>query len=251
MNCIIVDDDVFSTRLMAELIKRTSALDLVNTFTNAIDAVDYMTISKDKIDLIFLDIEMPEMSGIDFMKAIETHTTQIIIYSSQEKYALQSYEYNVCDYLLKPVNYTRFIKAVNKAQIARQMSEIVIPEDYEKEDKTIDVNDGEQEIYLKDNSMTTYKVRFNDIIYVEASENYVTVVTTTRSIMIHSPLKKILEKLPEKFVIRVHRSYAIGVRFIKDIIGCEITLLLTEKRIPIGKSFRPSLNEILKNIVRD
>lgn len=249
MNCLIVDDDIFSTRLIAEFIKRTSTNNLINTFTNAIDAVDFMSVTCDKIDIIFLDIEMPEMSGIDFMKAVETHNTQIIIYSSQEKYALESYEYNVCDYLLKPVTYPRFLKALTKARIAIMASSAMPEEITNNEDKLPSTTEEDlsedNEVYIKDNTNATYKVRYSDVIYIEASENYVTLVTTTRQIMIHTTMKSFLEKFPEKYVVKTHRSYAVGIRFIRDIIDNEISLLLTDKKIPIGKSFR----DVTKNIL--
>lgn len=244
MNCIIVDDDLFSTRLIADFIRRTSTVSLLSTFTNAIDAIDYISVSKEKIEIIFLDIEMPEMSGMDFIKLVDIRNTQVIIYSSQEKYALESYEYNVCDYLLKPVTYARFIKSINKAkaELAKleQGTEIKPKDD---DDKPAEVED----VYLRDNMSTVYKVRFCDIIYVEAQENYVDIATTTRKITVHRTMKEILEMIPEKFITRAHRSYAIGNRFLKDIIGNELVLLLADKNIPIGKSYKDNIKELISN----
>lgn len=245
MNCVIVDDDTFSTRLIADFIKRTSAVNLVNSFSNAIDAVDYLSITTENIDIIFLDIEMPEMSGMDFMKSVNIRNTQVIIYSSQEKYALESYEYNVCDYLLKPVNYARFLKAINKAKFNLQQLQ---NEAFVEDETTEDGEEKEDEdVTIKDNLSAVYKIRPTDVIYIEALENYVALVTTTRRLMIHTSMKNFLEKFPEKYVVRVHRSFAIGKRYVKDIINNEITLLLADKKIPIGKSYRddimPNLSE--------
>ena len=236
MNCIIVDDDTFSTKLIADFIRRTSAVDLVNTFTNAIDAVDYLSITNEEINVIFLDIEMPEMSGIDFMKSVNIKNIQVIIYSSQDKYALESYEYNVCDYLLKPVNYARFLKAINKAKLALSMG------DTQPDEEAAQADAGEtkvvDEIVVRDNMNAMYKIRMSDIIYVEALENYVALYTTTRRLMVHTSLKCFMEKLDESYVVRVHRSFAIGVRYIKDIVNFEITLFLADKKIPIGRSYK-------------
>lgn len=246
MNCIIVDDDLFSTRLIADFIKRTSTVDLVSTFNNAIDAIDYIAVSKEKIDIIFLDIEMPEMSGMDFIKSVDISNTQVIIYSSQEKYALESYEYNVCDYLLKPVTYARFLKSVNKAkaELAKLdqngTTEEVTSKDKKEEEEV-------EEVFLRDNMSTVYKVRFNDIIYLEAQENYVAITTTTRKITVHKTMKDVLDMLPEKYITRTHRSYAIGKRFVKDIIGNELNLLLADKNIPIGKSYKDNIKELISN----
>lgn len=244
MNCIIVDDDLFSTRLIADFIKRTSAVNLASTFNNAIDAIDYISVSKDKIDIIFLDIEMPEMSGMDFIKSVDIQNTQVIIYSSQEKYALESYEYNVCDYLLKPVTYARFLKSINKAKQELTKLEQNRHNDNYGDDESIS---EAEEMFVRDNLSTVYKVRFSDIIYIEAQENYIAIVTTTRKITVHKTMKEILELLPERYVIRTHRSYAIGKRFIKDVIGNELTLLLADKTIPVGKSYRDNIKDLTTN----
>lgn len=244
MNCIIVDDDLFSTRLIADFIRRTSTVSLLSTFTNAIDAIDYISVSKEKTEIIFLDIEMPEMSGMDFIKSVDIRNTQVIIYSSQEKYALESYEYNVCDYLLKPVTYARFIKSINKAKAElAKLEQGTETKPKDDDDKPADVED----VYLRDNMSTVYKVRFCDIIYVEAQENYVDIATTTRKITVHRTMKEILEMIPEKFITRAHRSYAIGNRFLKDIIGNELVLLLADKNIPIGKSYKDNIKELISN----
>ena len=113
MNCIIIDDDLMSRRIIEEFISRTDQLRLLASFENAVDAINVFSSDED-VDLIFLDIEMPEMSGIDFLNTL-TSPCQIIIISSKEKYALEAFEYNVTDYLLKPILYSRFFKAVEKA----------------------------------------------------------------------------------------------------------------------------------------
>lgn len=236
MNCVIVDDDTFSTRLIADFIKRTSTVSLVSAFSNAIDAVDFLAVTTETIDIIFLDIEMPEMSGMDFMKSVNVHNTQVIIYSSQEKYALESYEYNVCDYLLKPVNYARFIKAINKAKT--NLQQIDATAEVENTIQNENSNDDDEDITIKDNMSAVYKIRPTDVIYIEALENYVALITSTRRLTIHTSLKNFLEKFSDKYVVRVHRSFAIGKRYVKDVVNNEITLFLADKKIPIGKSYR-------------
>lgn len=243
MNCIIVDDDMFSTRMVADFIGRTSSLDLVSKFGNAIDALDFLAVSNIKIDVIFLDIEMPEMSGLDFMRSVNLHGAQVIIYSSQEKYALESYEYDVCDYLLKPVTYARFLKAINKVKSALADTQDVDVDASETSESTDDAKI--EEVYVKDNVNDIYKIRFSDVIYIEAMENYVLIVTTVRRIMVHTSMVKILQKFPESHIVRTHRSYAVGKRYIKDIVGGDIEMLLVDEKIPIGKSYRDQVREIL------
>lgn len=113
MNCIIIDDDQLSRKIIESFVERTDFLKLTHSFSNAIEALNSVT-NEEKIDLIFLDIEMPEMTGIDFLNSFKS-TPQVIIVSAQEKYALDAFEYDVTDYLLKPVTYGRFFKAAEKA----------------------------------------------------------------------------------------------------------------------------------------
>lgn len=241
MNCIIVDDDIFSTRIMSDFIKRTSILNLVKTFDNAIDAIEFIAYAGNKIQIIFLDIEMPEMSGIDFMKSIDVNESQVIIYSSQQKYALESYEYNVADYLLKPVTYTRFIKAVQrvKADLDSRKGESKI------ENEATD--DDDQMAMFKDSNGEMCRVRFADIFYIESNENYVLIVTGKQRLMVHSTLTKLLEVIPQTYVMRVHRSYAIGVKYITgaDLSNIKLTCGNDVKTVPMGKTYRPELRKLL------
>ena len=252
MKCIIVDDDVFSTRIISDFIKRTSSLSLVETFDNAIDAIDYLSRTSGMVQVIFLDIEMPEMSGLDFIKSIDCSVTQIIIYSSQEKYALQSYEYNVCDYLLKPVGYARYLKAVNKARMELELVKNAgegggysIGELEEK--KEDEVVEGVS-MFVKDTSGSMYKVKYADILYIEAQENYVHLMTREGRIIIHSTMTKFVDGLPDEYIIRVHRSYAVGIKYLKNIVDGKIVLEGGDKPLPIGKSFKDSLKDVLDRI---
>lgn len=248
MNCIIVDDDIFSTRLMSDFIRRTSVVTLLNSFDNAIDAIDFLTISQKPVDIIFLDIEMPEMSGLDFIKSVDVRNTQIIIYSSQEKYALESYEYDVCDYLLKPVNYTRFHKAINKAKAALGITTADDNNEVAETEPHQSNTDAEDcEMYIKDNSGAIYKVRYSEIIHVEALENYISVLTPTRRVTIHTTMKDFIDKIPTKYIVRTHRSHAIGKRYIKSISNNSIELLLGDKVVPVGKSFK----DVVKTLLTD
>ena len=115
MNCIIIDDDPLSLQVVEEFVKRTEFLELKYTFNDAVEAINTINVSEENIDLIFLDIEMPEMSGIEFLNTVKD-LPQVIIISSQEKYALQAFDYDVVDYLLKPITFSRFYKAASKAQ---------------------------------------------------------------------------------------------------------------------------------------
>jgi DNA-binding LytR/AlgR family response regulator len=228
MNCIIVDDDNFSVRIIEEFVNQTEGLELLGTFTNAIEAVNWLNNGeKEPVHLIFLDIEMPEMSGIEFLRALNV-IPQVIIYSSQEKYALESYEYDVTDYLLKPVTYARFIKAVNRAR-----------ERFERKENPVKQS---TEIFIKNNS-SLVRVKYDDILWIEALENYVVVNTFKEKYTIHFTMKSISDKMPSDRFMRIHRSYIVNFSKISAIEDNSV-IIRTEsgnRVIPIGKSYKDKL----------
>jgi DNA-binding LytR/AlgR family response regulator len=228
MNCIIIDDDKFSTKVIAEFIERTDDLNLIGTYENAVDGINYLNSKNaENIDLLFLDIEMPEMSGIDLLKTLN-RLPQVIIYSSQEKYAVESYEYNVTDYLLKPVNYSRFLKAINKVKVQSEKKE--------------DITKSSSEIFIKNNS-SLVRVKYEDILWIEALENYVVVNTFRDKYTIHFTMKAISDKMPSDKFVRVHRSFIVNLSKIK-VIEDNSVVIKTEtgsKVIPIGKSYKDQL----------
>lgn len=226
MNCIIIDDDKLSRRVIEEFINRTDELKLVGSFKNAIDAIN--TVSKDvNIQLIFLDIEMPEMNGIDFLNSMKV-PLQVIIISSKEKYAIEAFNYDVTDYLLKPIAYSRFYKAVTKA-LKRQ--------DQTKQDK-----DDKGEIFIKKGS-SLVRIKFDNILWVEALENYVILNTINDRMTIHFTMKAIEKKLPANKFTRIHRSFIVNLNKISVIQDnfVEIKSQNVTKNIPIGKSFKDQL----------
>ena len=151
MNCIIVDDDKLSIKVLEEYLIKTDGIDNQCSFSNGVDAANFLSKNED-VDLVFLDIEMPEMNGIDFLSNLGS-LPQIIITSSKEKYALSSYDFDVTDYLLKPITYSRFYKSVVKAKKRFSISEFN--------------SDGKDEIFIKKGS-SLIKLRFNDILWIEA-----------------------------------------------------------------------------------
>ncbi|TLX72433.1 response regulator transcription factor [Labilibacter sediminis] len=228
MNCIIIDDDKFSTKIIAEFVDKTDELNLIETYESAVDGINYLNgKNSEEIDILFLDIEMPEMSGIDLLKTLNV-LPQVIIYSSQEKYAVESYEYNVTDYLLKPVTYTRFLKAINKVR--------------EKKEKKEDITKNSTEIFIKNNS-SLVRVKYEDILWIEALENYVVVNTFRDKYTIHFTMKAISDKMPSDKFVRVHRSFIVNLSKIK-VIEDNSVVIKTEsgsKVIPIGKSYKDQL----------
>lgn len=229
MNCIVIDDDTLSRKVLKEFIDRTDFLTLVHSYPNAVDAINGIK-NDEEIDLIFLDIEMPEMSGIDFLRSLQ-NAPQVIIVSSREKYALESYEYDVTDYLLKPVSYGRFFSSVERARVRSQKEEVVVTD-----------NVKDDEIFIKKNS-SLVRLKYSDILWVEAMENYVVVNTFNEKFTIHFTMGAIHNNLPKKIFSRVHRSYIVNVRKINIIEDNSIIVKTAtgSKIIPIGKSYKDVL----------
>jgi len=226
MNCIIVDDDKMSCKILEGYVAKSTSLNLIGSFSESVDARNILTKRQD-IDLIILDVQMPEMDGFDFIGSLD-FPPNIIIVSSAEEYALKAFEFNVVDYLLKPVTYGRFCKAIDKT--IRYFS---------RKEAT---NTGDEEIFIKKGS-SLVKLKLKDIIFIEALENYVTLTTNDDKFTIHFTMKAIESQLPSGVFIRVHRSFIINKSMIQTIKENSLDLIVggTMKSIPVGKSFRDSL----------
>jgi DNA-binding LytR/AlgR family response regulator len=226
MNCIIVDDDKLSCKILEEYVNKSASLTLLGTFSDSVEARNILTKRHD-IDLVILDILMPEMDGFDFINSLD-FPPNIIIVSSADDYALKAFDFNVVDYLLKPVTYGRFCKAIDKT-----MRYFTRKEGSSK---------GEEEIFIKKGS-SLVKLKQRDIIFIEALENYVTLNTNDDKFTIHFTMKAIENQLPSGVFIRVHRSFIINKSMIQAIKESSLDLKVgdTLKNIPVGKSFRDSL----------
>jgi len=235
MNCIIIDDDKLSCKVITELVRRSSFLSLVGVYDSAISARNDM-MNRSDVDLIFLDIHMPEMDGFDFIGSLE-HPPSIIIVTNDEKFAIKAYDFDVIDYLVKPVSYSRFCKAVDKV--------------IRIQNKSFSENIGQQEIFIKKGS-TLVKIKLDDIILVEALENYVVLHTGREKFTIHFTMKAIEQQLPSYLFIRVHRSYIVNksrINMIRDN-ALEISGYDDMRSIPIGKSYREMLLKEINVMLR-
>jgi DNA-binding LytR/AlgR family response regulator len=229
MNCIIVDDDVLSCKVIEGFVKKSSSLNLVGIYNDAVAARNAL-MSKRDIELIFLDIQMPEMNGMDFIASVD-NPPNIIIVSSDDNYAIKAFDLNVVDYLLKPVSYARFCRAIDKT--LRYFS---------KREINSGQGGGDQEIFIKKGSLLV-KLKFRDIVYIEALENYVTLATADEKFTIHFTMKAIENQLPSGLFIRVHRSFIVNKTMIQTIRENSLDLIVggAEKSVPVGKSFRDIL----------
>ena len=226
MNCIIVDDDKLSCKILEGYVSKSSSLNLIGSFSDSLEARDVVTKRKD-IELIILDVLMPEMNGFDFIGSLD-FPPNIIIVSSAEEFAIRAFDFNVVDYLLKPVTYGRFCKAIDKTIRYFVRKEVT--------------NTGDEEIFIKKGS-SLVKLKLKDIIFIEALENYVTLTTKDDKFTIHFTMKAIENQLPSGVFIRVHRSFIINKSMIQAIKENTLDLNVGNslKSIPVGKSFRDSL----------
>jgi len=229
MNCIIFADNV-SSKLLVEFVGKSSSLNLVGTFTDSMSVKNHLSKQRD-IDLLFLDIEILEMDCFGFIGSLD-YKPNIILLSSTSHYAIKAFDISVVDYLLKPVNYARFCRSVDKAIRFYSRSEVS--------------NNTDNEIFIKNDS-SLVKLKLKDIIYIEALENYVILTTINKKFTIHFTMKAIEDQLPSEIFVRVHRSFIVNKSMIDNIKENSLDLNIGEslKSFPVGKSFRDLL---LKNI---
>jgi two-component system, LytTR family, response regulator len=221
LNCVIVDDDPLSVRLMEGLIAQTEFLSLQKTFHNPVEAIQFLM--ENQVDILFLDVEMPGMTGLEMLATLEDKPSVILV-SGKSDYALDAFQFDVEDYLLKPPTYARFLKAVNKVQEKlSQEHAIQFKGDY---------------VFVKSDAALV-KVDIRNVQWVEALADYVALVTKDKKYVCHSTMKSIESKLPADQFVRVHRSYIVRIDQIDAIE--DKTVSVGKKIIPVGGTYRDSL----------
>jgi len=228
MNCLIVDDNKMARMAMKQLVSQVSELVLAGECDNAMDA--YNMVSKEPVDLLLLDIEMPGMTGIELTRNLGNRSPLIIFTTAKTDYAVEAFELNVVDYLIKPVSPARFLQAIEKAKEV-------------KESNKLELKIEEKEfVFVRDNGILK-RIDINDILYLEAMGDYVKVHTAQKFHVVHSTLKAIGEKLPSAKFMRVHRSYIVALNKI-DFIE-EGVINIGKSPIPVADAYRGSLNQQL------
>lgn len=233
MKTIIVDDEPLALDVLEEFISKTPQLKLIAKCQNAFEAGE--VIRKNDIELIFLDIQMPQLTGIDFIRSLP-RPPKVIFTTAYSQYALEGFELNAVDYLLKPISFDRFLKAVNKALESGNKS---TPETEEPED-------GPDFIFVKADKKLI-RLRYNEIQYVEGLKDYVIIKTDTGRIITLQTMKSLEEKLPQPTFMRIHRSYIINLEKINAVIGnmVEVTEKGQPKLLPVGKNYRDELEKVI------
>lgn len=225
MKALIVDDNDIARTTLAHLAKQVPDLSIVSEFSNAIEAYHYL--QTNSVDLIFLDIEMPEMTGIELTKTLSGKETIIIFTTSKKEYALEAFELNIADYLLKPIMPVRFLQAVSKAQTI-----------LESRKENVEVTRDEF-LFVRDSNITR-RLKLDDIFYAEAMGDYVKFYTKEKMFAIHGKMKTAEERLPKDHFIRVHRSYIVSVGKIDTLQDGGI--MINGKFIPVADAYRKALN---------
>ena len=228
MKCLIVDDNKMARMAMKQLVSQVKTLELVAECSDAMEAYNHL--SQSEIDLLLLDIEMPGMTGLELTKKLGNKSPLIIFTTAKTDYAVEAFELNVADYLVKPVLPARFLQAIEKAKELATAPK--------KEEKTVEQNF----VFVKDNGVLK-KINVDDILYLEAMGDYVKVYTAQRFHVLHSTLKSIEEKLPQSKFVRVHRSYIVSLEKIDFIQDGAITI--GKASVPIADTYRAVLNRRL------
>jgi DNA-binding LytR/AlgR family response regulator len=230
--CLIVDDEALARSVLEKYISEIEALELVFQCSNALDALSY--IAQNSVDIIFLDINMPELNGLEMIRTLH-NAPNIIICTAYSEFALESYEYGVTDYLLKPIKFERFVKAVNRV-IQMNITDNKTIEDNGSNDRKI------RSIFVKENSIIR-KIDFEDILYVESYGNYLKIETNSHQFVVRGTLNEFGNKLPDNLFIRVHKSFIVSILNIKKLEGN--ILVIGNKEIPVGHLYR---NELIKKL---
>lgn len=223
MNCIIVEDEIPAQKILKSFIAKIPSIKLIGTFKAAIEANAFL--NNNTVDLVFLDINLPDMSGLDFIRTIK-NPPAIIMTTAYPEYAVNSFELDtIVDYLVKPFSFDRFLKAINKAKNRLEPSKNPI----EENDETIFLNVDK----------THHKIVLNSILYIESDRNYITVATEDQRLSYIDSLKNWTLKLPESQFIQVHKSFIVNSKFVDKISGN--TLFIKTNKIPIGRTYKQEL----------
>ncbi|MGZ5189733.1 MAG: LytR/AlgR family response regulator transcription factor [Flavisolibacter sp.] len=236
INCIIVDDEQHAIDILIHYVAQTPQLNLVGSTTNPIEGLQL--VGTQKAELVFLDIQMPELSGIDFIKAINGQA-KVILTTAYSEFALESYELDVVDYLLKPIRLPRFLQAVQKAAKELEDHSEIHPEPLAAEDDYIFVKTESKGKLLK--------INLDEIDYIEGMKNYVAFYRAGQKTLVYTSMKEIEERLPHKRFIRVHKSFIIPITRITGIEGNLLRLKGVTAEIMIGENYKPDLMEIIRN----
>ncbi len=240
LRCLVVDDEEYAINIIVDYINKVPFLTLVGTTTNAIDAL--YEVQNDNVDLLFLDIQMPEITGIQFLE-LYGQKCQVILTTAYPEYALDGFEYGVIDYLLKPIPFERFLKAIQKVTPKESL--------HSENKESLNINNSiipsQEYFFVKGGSKNKYfKVNYDDVYYIEGLKNYISIVTKDQKIVTYQSLRDTEQQLPQPPFYRVHKSYIISIKKVNVIEGNIVHIY--DKQIPIGETYRTLFYKIIKEI---
>ena len=227
VRCLIVDDEPIAREIIERFILQTERLELIGSCEDALDALNI--IQRGTVDILFSDIQMPRINGLELVRSLPNPPT-IVFITAYDQFAVESYQLNIADYLVKPVSYSRFLQAVNKSMIFIDLAEKKIPYSVSTY------------FFVKSNNRI-HKVEYSDILYVESLKDYVKIHTSGSSLIVYSSLKSFEEKLPSDLFFRIHQSYVIALKHVKSL--SRNTIEMTNKvSLPLSKSRKTELYDI-------
>lgn len=232
-NCIIIEDEPLAAEILQEYIADIPFLILKNTYADALRALE--DLRSNDIDLIFLDINLPKLKGFDFIQTLK-NPPHIIITTAHHEFALQGYELNVVDYLLKPIEFSRFLKAVNKLKMLNSLKTYSSP---------VFIPSGSNYMFIN-TSKKKVKLYFNDILYIESLKEYIKIFTTDKVIVTKFQLGQMEEHLPKMDFLRIHRSFIVAKEKIEAFTSSEIEV--GNKQLPIGRSYKELVSNLLEGM---
>ncbi|OAD42243.1 LytR/AlgR family response regulator transcription factor [Polaribacter atrinae] len=229
IKCLIIDDEPLAVNVVKNYLEQIEDAELVNSFNNAIDALNFL--KNNKVDLIFLDINMPVLDGLNFIKSLKTPPL-IIITSAYTEFAIDAYEFDVIDYLVKPYEFHRFMKAINKVYSRLDINNVTNP-----------VKNTRQYLFIKIDKKKMKKIFLDEILVIESLKDYLKINTTNGKFLIHSTLSSFTDLLPKNNFIRIHRSYTIAMNKIDAVEGNSIEI--DGMRYVIGRSYINEVKDII------
>ena len=232
IRCLIIDDEELAIKVIESYVQKVDSLELVASCQNAYDA--FNVLNKEKVDLIFLDIQMPQLTGLEFIKSLNA-PPQIILTTAYREYAPEGFELDVLDYLLKPIAFSRFLKSIGK--VTRAMQPVALPEPVPREE-----NYENAYIFVKCGK-TMEKVCYKDIIYIESFRDYVKIHTIKKEITTYLKISYLEEKLPVELFMRVHKSFIVSIGKITAYTSSDIEL--DSYHVPIGNFYKKQVVELL------
>lgn len=232
LRCMVIDDEPLATKLLEDHISKVPFLDLASTFTNPMEAL--ISFNSNPVDLIFLDIQMPQLNGVQFMQLLQNRA-QVIITSAYHEYAVEGFEHNVIDYLLKPIAFERFYKAVEKAYNLKNPSQ--------KLNRSSEMQPATGGYIFVKVETRMIRVELDDILFIEGLKNYVSIHTKTQRIITLQVMKQLEEVLPANRFVRVHKSYIVALDKINSIERQEIQI--KDRIIPIGNTYQEHFNNLV------